>query len=152
MSIQDRVTKVVTQWSQVTDFGTSESLQVIWGQGPLKDSISFPTPALLNLITMLQHEFQSGKDARDLHGLSASRFKPATNGTIDTVDQLSSVVLYSPEGTGGPAMMALPMTADAHRFFVNSIADEVEKRLRPAKRATKKAAKKTAPSPTEKGR
>ena len=143
MSIRSRVSNVVKAWSQTTGFASSDSLSTIWGRGPQASSIPFPTPALLTLITLLQHEFAgTGDDSRDLSGLGPGRFAPS--GTINSVDDLVSAVDFSPTGVVQENFL-LSAHPQSHIHLVNAVADEVERRLRPkTKKSVKKAAKKPA--------
>ncbi len=137
MAIRPRVENQVQIWSQVT-FKSSEALSTIWNRGPQASSIKFPQPAVLTLIPLLQHEFATGEDSRDLSQFDPNRFKPP--GSIDTVDDLVNAVAFSSHGPA--SVLALTAHAQPHVALVQAIADEVEKRLkRPQKKSTKRVAK-----------
>jgi len=115
MSIRSRVTDVVSVWSQTSGFGTSDLLSTIWSRGPQSSSIPFPTPALLTLITLLQHEFAgTGDDSRDLSGLGPGRFAPAPGGQIATVDDLVSAVNFSSKTDGQNFLLSAHPMAHTH--------------------------------------
>lgn len=123
--LPDRVEDVVIAWCGITGFPTSIGLSVLWSNSVDASTVPFPQ-AIMKLIPRVQSEFHAGQDARDLSGLNPGRFAPA--GTIDTVDDLVSFVLFAPKATPHALILGFAHD-DARQEFVNAIADEVVKRL-----------------------
>lgn len=140
-TLPDRVEDVVSAWCGLTGFPTSTGLSILWGNGGQAATVPFQPQAVMNLITLLESEFQnSGPDGRDLRGFKPSLFAPA--GAIDTVDDLVSAVLFAPH-FAAHGLLAGFAHDQARSEFVNAIADEVAKRLKPSP-AKKPAVKRTS--------
>lgn len=127
-TLPDRVEDVVIAWSGLTGFPTSTGLSVLWANSAHSTTIPFQPQAVMTLITRLQSEFQNqGPDLRDLSEFKPGSFAPP--GTIDTVDDLVSAILFAPQATPHAVIAGFALDA-AKQEFVNAIADEVAKRLK----------------------
>jgi hypothetical protein len=136
MTIRDRVVATVKNWCGFGGFSTGTSLAVLWGQSSQAASIPFKPQAVSDLISKLHTEFNPPKpDARDLSSWNPDSFAPG--GTIDTVDDLVSAVMFAPVPAPVRAFIGGFAHDGAKSEMVNAIADEVVRRLRPPKAGLK---------------
>ena|ERR1700676_2903552 len=130
MTIRDRVVATVKTWCGFGGFNTATSLAVLWGQSSQASSIPFKPQAVSDLISKLQNEFSPPKpDARDLSNWNPSSFAPG--GSIDTVDDLVSAVMFAPVPAPVHAFIGGFAHDGAKSEVVNAIAAEVVRRLTP---------------------
>jgi hypothetical protein len=71
----------------------SSAIKDIWGTRA--DSVPFPDPATMKLISSLQDEFRSGTDARVLTDLTPAVFD--TDGSVTTLEDLVTFIDDAPE-------------------------------------------------------